>query len=284
MSDTNVGAEQPPPHGEGTGGQSRSITPAAMPPFTVQRIVRREFPGGTEPSTPSLHWVQTMSRTDDLATFGREIAAAQGVLDVRSHGDWLAYGQACHDALARRRPLPILRPASPPPSPPRSPSLKGAAPSTAAPWQVEARRGRSRPTQRRATNIRRPRPTDPSHREPVSSSAKARQVEARLPTRHSWLPNIVWGLMWRYGVLGALVVAAQLQAQKPWLLIAGVLLGGLFLGLWRRRWTLARLWRTVVVAGGAVYIAPLFSLYPDALVGSIGALTLAPLAATWRRR
>jgi hypothetical protein len=90
--------------------------------------------------------------------------------------------------------------------------------------------------------------------------------------------------MWRYGVLGALVVAAQLQAQKPWLLIAGVLLGGLFLGLWRRRWTLARLWRTVVVAGGAVYIAPLFSLYPDALVGSIGALTLAPLAATWRRR
>jgi hypothetical protein len=46
---------------------------------------------------------------------------------------------------------------------------------------------------------------------------------------------------------------------------------------------LAKLWRTVVVAGGAVYVAPLFAIYPDVLVGSIGALTLGPLLATWRR-
>jgi hypothetical protein len=155
-----------------------------------------------------------MSRPDDLATFGRQMAAAQGVLDDRSQRDWFAYGQACHDALAQRRPMPPLRPAR----------------------------------------------------------------------RRPWLPNVVWGLMWRYGVLGALVIAAQLQPQKPWSVIAGVLVGGVLLGLWRRRWALARLWRTVVVAGGAVYIAPLFSVYPDALAGSIGALTLAPLLATWRRR
>ena len=60
-------------------------------------------------------------------------------------------------------------------------------------------------------------------------------------------------------------MVAQSQAQKPWLVIAGVVVGGLLLGLWRRRWAVARLWRTVVVAGGAVYVAPLFSVYPDVL-------------------
>lgn len=226
-----------------------------------------------------------MSRADDLATFGRKMAAAQGVLDDRPQGDWLAYGQACQDALSRRRPVPRLRPASAPPAPPRPPSPNHAPPSTAAAQRpVEARRGRDRRTQPAAANALRAAPTGSSRQEPVFSPAYARPAEERLAKRRAWLPIIVWGLMWRYGVLGALLIAAQSQAQKPWLVIAGVLLGGLLLGLWRRRWALARLWRTVVVAGGAVYIAPLFSVYPDVLVGSIGALTLAPLVATWRRR
>jgi hypothetical protein len=96
--------------------------------------------------------------------------------------------------------------------------------------------------------------------------------------------SVAWGLAWRYGILAALFIAAQSQAQAPWLLIAAILLGGLLLGLWHRRWGLARVWRTVVVAGGAVYVAPLFSVYPGVLVGSIGALTVAPVLATWRRR
>jgi hypothetical protein len=82
----------------------------------------------------------------------------------------------------------------------------------------------------------------------------------------------------------ALVLVAQSQAQAPWLAIGGVLGSGLSLGLWRRRSALARLWRTLVIAGGAVYVAPLFSVYPGVLVGSIGALTVAPFVAGWRRR
>lgn len=98
------------------------------------------------------------------------------------------------------------------------------------------------------------------------------------------LSSVIWGVLWRYAILGALLVAAEGQSEKPWLAIVGVLSGGLVLGLWRRRWAVARIWRTAVVAGGAAYIAPLFSVYPDVLAGSIGALTLAPILATWRRR
>jgi hypothetical protein len=99
--------------------------------------------------------------------------------------------------------------------------------------------------------------------------------------RRAW--RFGWGVAWRYAILGGLFLFAQSRPQKPWLVMLGVLVVGLFLGLWRRRSGLARLWRTVVVAGGAVYVAPLFAIYPDVLVGSIGALTVGPLLATWRR-
>ena len=80
------------------------------------------------------------------------------------------------------------------------------------------------------------------------------------------------------------MTTATRQAQKPWLVIVGVLVGGQARGLWLRRWRLARVWRTVVIAGRAVYIAPLFSFYPTLLIGSIGTPTLAPLVDGLRRR
>jgi hypothetical protein len=99
--------------------------------------------------------------------------------------------------------------------------------------------------------------------------------------RRAW--RFGWGVAWRYAILGGLFLFAQSRPQKPWLVMLGVLVVGLLLGLWRRRSGLARFWRTVVVAGGAVYVAPSFAIYPDVLVGSIGALTLGPLLAAWRR-
>ena len=96
--------------------------------------------------------------------------------------------------------------------------------------------------------------------------------------------GIVWGWLWRFGLLGAVAVAASTEPSPPWRVIAAVLGGGVLLGLWRRRWVLARVWRTLVIAGGAVYLAPASTLYPDLLVGSVGLLTLSPLVATWRAR
>ena len=108
-------------------------------------------------------------------------------------------------------------------------------------------------------------------------------VSGKRPVIERRIWRFGWGVAWRYAILGGLFLFAQSRPQKPWLVILGVLVVGLLLGLWRRRSGLARLWRTVVVAGGAVYVAPLFAIYPDVLVGSIGALTLGPLLATWRR-
>jgi hypothetical protein len=203
-----------------------------------------------------------MSRARDLADFGRRVAAAQGMLDDRSERDWLAYGQACQDALAWRRPLPLPRPASAPPRPPVAARMAPVFPCLPPPPPAPAVAPRAAPA--------------------VAGpyGAPVHQVNRR----RSFVSSIAWGLAWRYGILSALFIAAQSQAQAPWLLIAAVLLGGLLLGLWHRRWALARVWRTAVVAGGAVYVAPLFSVYPGVLVGSIGALTVAPVLATWRSR
>jgi hypothetical protein len=202
-----------------------------------------------------------MSRARDLADFGRRVAAAQGMLDDRSERDWLAYGQACQDALAWRRPLPLPRLASAPPCPPLAARV---APVVAYPPPPPA----PAVALRAAFSV------------PDPYGAPVHEVNRR----RSFVSSVAWGLAWRYGILSALFVAAQSQAQAPWLLIGAVLFGGLLLGLWHRRWALARVWRTAVVAGGAVYVAPLFSVYPGVLVGSIGALTVAPVLATLRRR
>jgi hypothetical protein len=202
-----------------------------------------------------------MSRARDLADFGRRVAAAQGMLDERSERDWLAYGQACQDALAWRRPLPLPRPASAPPRPPLPARVAPMVPYPPPP----------------------PAPAVAPRAAPAVPDPYGVPVH-ELNRRRSFVSSVAWGLAWRYGILSALFVAAQSQAQAPWLLIGAVLFGGLLLGLWHRRWALARVWRTAVVAGGAVYVAPLFSVYPGVLVGSIGALTVAPVLATLRRR
>jgi hypothetical protein len=202
-----------------------------------------------------------MSRARDLADFGRTVAAAQGMLDDRSERDWLAYGQACQDALRWRRPLPLPRPASAPPRPPLAARVAPVVPYPPPP----------------------PAPAVAPRAAPAVPDPYGAPVH-EFNRRRSFVSSVAWGLAWRYGILSALFVAAQSQAQAPWLLIGAVLFGGLLLGLWHRRWALARVWRTAVVAGGAVYVAPLFSVYPGVLVGSIGALTVAPVLATLRRR
>lgn len=92
-------------------------------------------------------------------------------------------------------------------------------------------------------------------------------------------------MIWRYAILGAVMWDASTRSgSKPWLLLLAIVAGGLGLGLYRRRWTIARVWRTFVVAATAVYVGPMLAIYPDVLVGSLGVLTLSPFVATWRRR
>lgn len=193
----------------------------------------------------------------EMAAFGRRVAAAQGLVDERPAREWVAYGQACYDALARRRPLPLLLPPSAPPPPPPYNAQHG---SHVQSWLPPGPPG---------TDLSSP-PTQPrSHRADIR--------------RRSFLGTVAWGLMWRYAILGALLIAAAADAQKPWLAIVGVLVTGQALGMWRRRSAVARVWRTLVVAGTAVYVAPLFSFYPTVLIGSISTLTIAPVLHGIRR-
>ena len=222
------------------------------------------------------------SRSDELALLGRRLAAAQSLLDDRPEPDWIAYGQACSDALARRRPVPALRPIRPalPPPPPPAPDTRSSAAFAqgsrsgtgtvgTAPVSVAQRLS----GQRRLTSMR------------GSAPALRRRADSPTPSRRpSVWRTLAWGLTWRYVLLAALLVTAQGEAQKPWLIIAGVVVAGLLSGLWRSRRPAATIWRNVVVAGAAVYIAPLFSFYPLALTGSLGALTFAPVVGGFRRR
>jgi hypothetical protein len=96
--------------------------------------------------------------------------------------------------------------------------------------------------------------------------------------------RVTWGLGWRYGLLGAVVVAAESRAGAPWGPLAILLIVGVVLGLWHRPWVVARVWRTLVIAATVVYVGPLTAVYPDVIAGSLGALTLSPFVGAWRRR
>lgn len=80
----------------------------------------------------------TMSHADELATLGRRIAAAQGVLDDRPAAAWLAYGRACEHAISRGRPVPVAQPLNvalaPPPAPVDSGHRRAAAAPPPAEW------------------------------------------------------------------------------------------------------------------------------------------------------
>ncbi len=206
----------------------------------------------------------TTSRQDEYAALGRQMAAAQGITDDRPPAAWIAYGQACADALAHRRPVPLplpLPPVTPPPS--RSTPLRYAAvPPPAPPALPPASAGTLCPG------------CDGHGDDADEPSSPLGRFAAR----------VTWGLAWRYAILLAVVVYAGGHAGAPRLVIAGVVVAGLLLGLWHRGWVLARVWRTLVVAGTAVYVAPLLPVYPAVVAGSVGALTLAPFVSSMRRR
>ena len=115
------------------------------------------------------------------------------------------------------------------------------------------------------------------HAEPVAATEERRHAR--------FLPRVAWGMIWRYGILGAVTWDASTRGgSKPWLLLLAIVAGGMALGLYRRRWMIARVWRTFIVAVTAVYVGPMFAIYPDILVGSLGILTLFPFVATWSHR
>lgn len=218
-----------------------------------------------------------MSRADDLATLGRRMAAAQGVLEERSPAAWAEYGLACEAALARRQPVPVML-ASPLQTGEWSPSPS--APPSVLPTAVQSVGSAPSPTPRAAHC-----PSCGITLLPGMTVTPTRPgARVAAPRRRSRMARASWGILWRFAVVGALLVAAGMRLRPTAAIVAGVLAVGVVLGLWHRRNGLARLWRAVVLAGCAVYAAPLTPLYPDVLAGSLGVLSLSPILAAWRAR
>lgn len=202
-----------------------------------------------------------MRRSEDLLALARHVAAAQGVTPEYTHAEWLAFGQACRDALAQGRAVPSIRTAPRPAPPPVQQRRAGD------PWAGDI-------GLLPATGLA------------WAGGDHGSQSPAPVPRGGIPAPaRIAWGLLWRYGVLAAVLTWSELHTGPPWLLLLAVVAVGLVARLHRRHWVLARLWRALVVSAGAVFVGPMVpAAYPDVLVGSLSALTAAPLLAAWRRR
>jgi hypothetical protein len=91
------------------------------------------------------------------------------------------------------------------------------------------------------------------------------------------------GILWRLGLLAGVIVVAQAGYGPPWYAAAGVVSAGLMLGLWHRRWHIARVWRMLMVAAGVAYVAPLTPIALVATEAGFGIALIAPwLAARGR--
>jgi hypothetical protein len=101
--------------------------------------------------------------------------------------------------------------------------------------------------------------------------------------RQPYLVSVSWGILWRYGVLGLIVLAdtAGVKPPSPLLLVVGA--AGAVLGLWFRSWWIAALWRAAVV-GWAATAATRLGLFPYVVAGGLTLLTVEPWVAARNRR
>jgi len=95
------------------------------------------------------------------------------------------------------------------------------------------------------------------------------------PWRRPYGVTVAWGILWRYAVLGAVVLGMVAGPRPPLLAPLAIVVGGLLLGLWFRRPWPAALWRAATL-GWATAVTAGWIVFPMVLAGALAALTVEP--------
>ena len=95
------------------------------------------------------------------------------------------------------------------------------------------------------------------------------------PWRRPYGVAVAWGILWRYAVLGAVVLAMVAGPRPPLAAPLAIIAGGVVLGLWFRRPWPAALWRAAVL-GWAAAVTAGWIVFPIVLASGLAVLTLEP--------
>lgn len=158
-------------------------------------------------------------------------------------------------------------------------------------------RERTRSIEARAGTRRRPAPQSrdwallqtPDRGAPAQAGLSHTTTSAQAPE----LPNglgpspyvisVAWGTIWRYAVVGAVTLAMFSGVRPPLVAAAVIGVAGLILGLWRRRWWAAGLWRAAML-GWATGASSGSEFFPYLIAGALAVVTVEPwLVARGRR-
>lgn len=112
----------------------------------------------------------------------------------------------------------------------------------------------------------------PSDRRPPPPAAAPEAVERY---RTPYLVAVAWGTVWRYAVVGTLVLLI-ISGPAPPLLLGGVVgAAGILAGLWFRRPWWAGAWRAAML-GWASGLASAHWFFPYVVVGTLAVVTVEP--------
>ncbi|HBV94955.1 MAG: hypothetical protein ABSC16_05640 [Candidatus Dormibacteria bacterium] len=95
------------------------------------------------------------------------------------------------------------------------------------------------------------------------------------PWRRPYGVAVAWGILWRYAVLGAVVLAMVAGPHPPLAAPLAIVAGGVVLGLWFRRPWPAALWRAAVLGWVAAVTAG-WIVFPIVLASALAVLTVEP--------
>ena len=115
-----------------------------------------------------------------------------------------------------------------------------------------------------------------------AAAARATGLQSELRSS-PYVVAVAWATIWRYVVVGGVTLAMFAGVRPPLLAAAAIGFAGLILGLWRRRWWAAGLWRAAML-GWAIGASSGSELFPYLIAGSLAVVTLEPwLVARGRR-